>query len=293
MTHRFSGRVAAITGSGSGMGRAMALRFAAEGGSVVVADINEGAGAETVELGDRSGHTRMRFIRTDVADETAVETMIQVALREFGRLDCVVNNAGIGGAYGSVMKTTVKDWDYTYAVLARGVFLGVKHGARAMVDCGIEGAIINVASVAAMSGGDAPVAYSSAKAAVVNLTMGAAVELARYRIRVNCVCPGVIRTPLLERGLPADPDALLRSLQPWPEAGCSEDMAGAVLYLASDDARFVTGTTLVVDGGMRAAGPMLAARLNAWRPSADGPPASEGVDHGTTGTRRMIVRNPA
>jgi NAD(P)-dependent dehydrogenase (short-subunit alcohol dehydrogenase family) len=246
---RFTGRVAAITGAASGIGRAIALRFAADGGSVVVADLNATTGAETVALAAMAGHTRVRFVRTDVAEEASIERMIAETVATFGRLDCLVNNAGIGGAYGSVMNTTVEDWDQTFAVLARGVFLGIKHGARAMVEAGIEGSIINIASVAGMSGGDAPIAYASAKAAVINMTKGAAVELAQYRIRVNCVCPGAIRTPLLERGLPADPAPVLETLQPWPDSGCPEDLAGAALFLASDDARFVTGTTLVVDGG--------------------------------------------
>jgi NAD(P)-dependent dehydrogenase (short-subunit alcohol dehydrogenase family) len=163
------------------------------------------------------------------------------------------------------MKTSVEEWDDTFAVLVRGVFLGTKHGARAMVDLNSHGTIINVASVAAMSGGDAPIAYSSAKAAVVNMTRAAAVELAQHRIRVNCVCPGAIRTPLLESGLPADPEAILKTLQPWPDPGSPDDLASAALFLATDDSRFVTGTTLVVDGGLQAAGPRLADRLNAWR----------------------------
>lgn len=274
MTDRFKGRVAAITGAASGIGRAVALRFVAEGGSVVVADLNETTGAETVALAAKAGRTRIQFIQTDVAEEASIERMVAQTVRDFGRLDCLVNNAGIGGAHGSVMKTAVEDWDHTFAVLARGVFLGIKHGARAMVEAGIEGSIINIASVAGMSGGDAPIAYSSAKAAVINMTKGAAVELAQYRIRVNCVCPGAIVTPLLERGLPTDPDPILRSLQPWPEPGRPEDLAGAALFLASDDARFVTGTTLVVDGGLQAAGPGVAARLNAWRASAGAPAVS-------------------
>jgi NAD(P)-dependent dehydrogenase (short-subunit alcohol dehydrogenase family) len=203
-----------------------------------------------------------------VAREEDVAAMVALAVTAFGRLDCVVNNAGLAGPHGSVMETAAEDWDQAYAVLARGVFLGIKHGARAMRDARTEGAIINVASVAALSGGDAPIAYSSAKAAVVNMTMGAAVELARHRIRVNCVCPGAIRTPLLEQGLPPDPDEFLAAFQPWPSGGRPDDIAGAILFLASDDARFVTGTTMVVDGGLCAAGPQVSLRLNAWRRTA-------------------------
>ena len=288
MTDRFTGRVAVITGAASGIGRAVALRFAADGGIVIVADLNETTGAETVALAARAGHTRVRFVLTDVAEEASIEQMVAATVHDFGRLDCLVNNAGIGGAYGSVMKTSVEDWDRTFAVLVRGVFLGTKHGARAMVEAGIEGSIVNIASVAAMSGGDAPIAYSSAKAAVLNMTRGAAVELAQYRIRVNCVCPGAIRTPLLESGLPADPEPVLKTLQPWPDAGSPDDLAGAVLFLASDDARFITGTTLVVDGGLQAAGPRMADRLNAWRPPGAAASDGVGMDHGTTGLGAVV-----
>lgn len=263
---RLDGKVAVITGGASGIGRATSLRFLTEGARVVVADLDETAGAETVDLASRAGHAeRVRYVRADVAEESDVEAAIALALRHFGRVDCVFNNAGVGGAYGSIMKTTAEDWDYTYRVLARGVFLGIKHGARAMVGAGIEGSIINTASVGGLSGGDAPIAYSSAKAGVINMTMGAAVELAQHRIRVNCICPGIIRTPLAQRGLPPDPEAFLRTLQPWPEPGAPEDIAGAALFLASDDARFVTGATLVVDGGLHAAGPNMSVRLNQWR----------------------------
>ena len=266
MMLRLDGKVAVITGGASGIGRATSLRFLTEGARVVVADLDETAGAETVDLASRAGHAeRVRYVRADVAEESDVEATIALALRDFGRVDCVFNNAGIGGAYGSIMKTTAEDWDYTYRVLTRGVFLGIKHGARAMVGAAIEGSIINTASVGGLSGGDAPIAYSSAKAGVINMTMGAAVELARHRIRVNCICPGIIRTPLAQRGLPPDPEAFLRTLQPWPDAGAPEDIAGAALFLASDDARFVTGATLVVDGGLHAAGPNMSVRLNQWR----------------------------
>jgi len=241
-------KVAVVTGGASGMGRAAALRFLEEGARVVIADLNEESGEETVRTAARAGHgDRLRFRRADVSVEADVEGVVALAVRDFGRLDCILNNAGLGGAFGSLLRTEAADWDYTFAVLVRGVFLGVKHAARAMVAGGVQGAIVNTASVGAFSGGEAPVAYSSAKAAVVNLTRGAAVELARHRIRVNCICPGAIVTPLFERGLA--PGIRPDRLQPWPDAGRPEDFAGAALFLASDDARFVTGHVFYVDGG--------------------------------------------
>jgi NAD(P)-dependent dehydrogenase (short-subunit alcohol dehydrogenase family) len=286
---RLEGKVAVITGGASGIGRATALRFLDEGARLVVADVNEAAGAETLELAARAGHGgSVRYLRADVAEEADVEGMVARAVRDFGRVDCIFNNAGIGGAYGSVMKTSVDDWDYTFAVLVRGAFLGIKHGARAMVAAGVEGSILSTASVAGFTGGDAPIAYSSAKAAVINMTRAAAVELARHRIRVNCLCPGAISTPLLRRGFPEGPLPFLDGLQPWPDAGRGEDVAGAALFLASEDARFVTGAALVVDGGLLAAGPRLDARLRERRAGAGPAEDSAGLDLGTTGLAPLV-----
>jgi len=287
---RLEGRVAVITGGASGMGRATVLRFLDEGASVVVADLNEGTGKETLELAEKKKvSARTRFIRTDVSREADVEAMIELAMTEFGRLDVVFNNAGLGGALGSLLETEVEDWDFTFEVLVRGVFLGIKHGARAMKATGLGGSIINTASVAGLSGGAGPAAYSASKAAVINLTCAAALELAEHRIRVNSICPGGILTPLLHRG--NDPDAVKRrldSLQPWPEAGTGENIAGAALFLASDDAAFVTGESLVVDGGLTAMGPALPRRM---RPETDDPMSQfqfVGVDKGTTGEPPVI-----
>ena len=153
-----------ITGGASGMGRSTALRFLEEGASIVIADLNEGTGKETLELAEKQkAASRIRFIRTDVSREADVEAMIELAMTEFGRLDVVFNNAGIGGAIGSLLETEVDDWDFTFAVLTRGVFLGIKHGARAMKATGLGGSIINTASVAGLSGGAGPAAYSAAQ----------------------------------------------------------------------------------------------------------------------------------
>jgi NAD(P)-dependent dehydrogenase (short-subunit alcohol dehydrogenase family) len=283
---RLQGKVAAITGGASGMGRATVLRFLDEGARVVIADLNETTGKETLELArSRGAGERARFLRTNVSQEADVEAMVQLAQSEFGRLDCVFNNAGLGGALGSVMETEVEDWDFTFAVLVRGVFLGIKHGARAMKEQG-GGSIINTASVAGLSGGAGPIAYSAAKAAVINLSRAAAVELAEHRIRVNAICPGGILTPLLHRGNEELVKRRLEGLQPWPAVGTGEHIAGAALFLASEDAEFVTGEALVVDGGLTAMGPNLPRRL---RDEAQSPAFNfVGVDKGTTGEPPVI-----
>jgi NAD(P)-dependent dehydrogenase (short-subunit alcohol dehydrogenase family) len=285
---RLAGKVAVITGGASGMGRATALRFLEEGASVVVADLNDANGKEFVETASQGGFApRVRFVRTDVAEEADVARMVEVATSDFGKVDIVFNNAGIGGAFGPVTNIEVEDWDFTFAVLVRGVFLGIKHGARAMKRQGTGGSIINTASVAGLSGGSGPLCYSAAKAAVVNLTRAAATELAPERIRVNAICPGGILTPLVHRGNAEAVKPRLAALQPWPEAGEGEHIAGAALFLASDDSRFVTGEPLVVDGGLTAAGPNLLARMR--QEGAASPfVGMSGVDKGTTGQPPVI-----
>jgi NAD(P)-dependent dehydrogenase (short-subunit alcohol dehydrogenase family) len=156
MAGRLNGKVVVITGAGSGIGRATALRFLEEGARVVAAEFNETTGNETVALAAQAGRgDRIRFVRTDVAQEADVEAAINLAVSAFGRLDCVFNNAGVAGAFGPITHISAEDWDYTFAVLVRGVFFGVKHGARVMKAQG-GGSIINTASVAGLSGGDGP-----------------------------------------------------------------------------------------------------------------------------------------
>src|SRR5581483_9439859 len=208
-------RVAVVTGGASGMGQATVMRFLAEGACVVVADFNEETGKQTLAVAsDRGFRDRIRFIRTDVAREADVEAMIALAVSQFGRLDIVFNNAGVGGALGPVWDVEVEEWDYTFDVLAKGVFLGIKHAARAMKPMGRGGSIINTASVAGLSGGSGPLVYSAAKAAVINLTRAAALQLAPDRIRVNAICPGGILTPLTHRGNPETVAKRLDHFQP-------------------------------------------------------------------------------
>jgi NAD(P)-dependent dehydrogenase (short-subunit alcohol dehydrogenase family) len=280
MAGRLAGKVAVITGGASGIGRATVLRFLDEGAQVVAADLNPDTSREMVDLASRAGHAaNLRFVRTDVAKEDDVATAMQLALDAFGRLDCVFNNAGVAGAFGPITHQSVEEWDYTFAVLVRGVFLGIKHAARIMKAQGQGGSIINTASVAGLSGGDGPQAYSAAKAAVINLSRACAVELALDKIRVNAICPGGILTPLLHRGNPEPIAAILHKLQPWPEVGLPEHIAAVALFLASDEASFMTGAHLIADGGLTAQGG------NALRGLGQGEAftAAVGVDRGTTG----------
>jgi NAD(P)-dependent dehydrogenase (short-subunit alcohol dehydrogenase family) len=285
---RLQNRVAVITGGASGMGRATVLRFLDEGARVVIADYNANTGAATLEEATARGHAdAVRFVRTDVARETDIEAMFACALDAFGRLDIVFNNAGVGGAIGPLTETTVEAWDYTFDVLAKGVFLGIKHAARIMRRQGDGGAIINTASIAGLSGDGGPLVYSAAKAAVINLTRSAAVELGPDRIRVNAICPGFIATPLADGGDPARTQAAFAKAQPWPDYGRGEHIAGAALFLASADAEFVTGEALLVDGGLTAAGPELSKKFA--RTSARNARIS-GVTKGSTGEAPELRR---
>ncbi|MGH7878270.1 MAG: SDR family NAD(P)-dependent oxidoreductase [Candidatus Binataceae bacterium] len=252
---RLDNKVAVITGAASGMGRATAARFAGEGAAVVIADLNEEGGEAAVRECRENGG-RAVFQKAEVSSEAAVQAAIARALDEFGRLDITFNNAGLGGALGRLEDTTVENWDRTFAVLLRSVFLGIKHSIPAMRKTG-GGSIISTASIAGILGQGGPLVYSVAKAGVIHLTKCAAVELGKDRIRVNCICPGGINTPLLQKHIPGGEPAtrqLLEVLQPLARPGTGDDIAGMALYLASDDAEWVTGTAMVVDGGFVARG---------------------------------------
>jgi NAD(P)-dependent dehydrogenase (short-subunit alcohol dehydrogenase family) len=251
--NRMTDRVAVITGGASGMGEGTVRRFVDEGARVVIADLQDAKGNT---LADTLGGAAV-YQRTDVAEERDVRAAVERAVDEFGRLDVMFNNAGIGGAIGPIADTSVEDYDRTMNVLLRGVFLGMKHAAPVMKRQG-SGCIISTASVAGLSGGRGPHIYSAAKAAVINLTRSVAIELAEHNIRVNCICPGGIATPLLAGALGGTEEALalvrdrLATLQPIPRSGMPDDIANAALWLASDEASFVTGQAIVIDGGLTA-----------------------------------------
>lgn len=246
-------QVAIVTGGGGGIGLAIAAKLIATGGSVVIGDVNEDRGRDAVaQLGARS-----RFVRADVAEESDVEALVAAAGDSFGRLDAMFNNAGVGGAFGPITEQTVEAWDATFAINVRSVFLGTKHAARQMIERGTGGTIVNTASIAGLSGGGGPQAYSAAKAAVIGFTKATAVELAEHHIRVNAVCPGAIYTEFLHRGRPELTDAWREQIQPWPERGEPEMIADVACWLASDESRFVTGEAVTADGGLMAATPRL------------------------------------
>jgi NAD(P)-dependent dehydrogenase (short-subunit alcohol dehydrogenase family) len=248
-----NGKVAIITGGASGMGRAASILFARHGANVVLADLNAQSGEEVAKLASESGKKAL-FQRTDVSVEADVAALVARATKAFGRLDIMFNNAGIGGAVGPLEGISVEDWDRTQAVCLRGVFLGMKYAVAPMRAAG-GGSIISTASIAGIDGYPNLHAYSAAKAGVVNLTRSAALEFACDRIRVNCIAPGGISTPILYGfggGNKAAVDAMLAQGQPYPRAGQPEDIANAALFLASEASQFITGHTLVVDGGATA-----------------------------------------
>lgn len=257
MSGRLSGKIAVITGGASGIGRATALTFLREGASVLIGDLNEANIAETSALVAKQGVAdRFASLRVDVASETDNIAMIALAVQRFGGVDCIFNNAGVGGAFGPIGDTTVDEWDFTFDVLVRGVFLGIKHASRQMQQQGRGGSIINTASVAGLAGGGGPHAYSAAKAAVVNLTRAVMTELAGARIRVNAIAPGLINTPLaVGEGKENSVNALIARKQPWPDMGQPSDIANTALFLASDESKFINGAIIVVDGGLTALGP--------------------------------------
>lgn len=251
---RLNQRVAVITGAGSGIGRAMALRFASEGAHILAADLNEEAAAQTVaEVRAGGGHAEAFAV--NVAEPAEVQAMVEQAQSSFGRLDILCNNAGIGSTT-SVIDQEPDEWDRVMAVNVKSVFLGCKYAIPLMMAQG-GGVIVNTASVAGMIGLVNRAAYSASKGAVIALTKQVAIDYVEHNIRVNCLCPGTVDSPWVGRLLQQsdDPSEMRRALtarQPMGRLGTPEEIAGAALYLASDDAAFITGTGLVIDGGLTA-----------------------------------------
>lgn len=260
MTGRFEGKVAVVTGAASGLGEATARLLVAEGGHVIVADYDSTRGQAVADsLGDAA-----RFARTDVTVESDVAAAVDLAVATWGRLDGAFANAGIVGVAGPIADTPMDDFDRTLAVLLRGVFVTVKHAARAMQACGNGGAIVMTSSIAGVQGGLGPHAYSVAKSGVIGLARSAASELAASGIRVNAVAPGSIPTSMTAHVMAGDPDALdkvtagIASQSPLGRSGTPNDIAEAVLYFLSDAGSYTTGQTLVIDAGVTSGATMKA-----------------------------------
>jgi NAD(P)-dependent dehydrogenase (short-subunit alcohol dehydrogenase family) len=254
MTGRLEGKVALITGAGSGMGREAAVLFAREGARVVVSDVVEAGGNETVAAVQRAGGDAT-FVRANVAQAADCDAMVQCAMDTYGALHVLYNNAGIfPGDDGGVLDTPESTWERVMEINLKGVWLGCKAGIPAMLQSG-GGSIVNVASfVAIMGAATAQIAYTASKGGVLSMTREMAVEYGRQGIRANALCPGPIATPLLEELL-SDPDRRARRMVhiPMGRLGQAEELAKAALFLASDDSSFMTGAQLVVDGGITAA----------------------------------------
>ncbi|MCC7363015.1 MAG: SDR family oxidoreductase [Dehalococcoidia bacterium] len=258
---KLDGKVAVITGGASGIGAATARLFAAEGARVLIADLqHEVAEQLAATLPDAAA------VRCNVAREDDVRAAVEAAVSRWGGLDIMFNNAGFGGASGPIEETTVEEYDMTMDVLLKSVFLGTKYAAPHLRARG-GGAIVNTASVCSFEAGVGNQLYSVAKAGVVMMTQAAAIELAEHGIRVNAVCPGYVATSLPASRPRGEYDAeeveagiervrgRFADMQPIPRAGEAEDVANAVLFLASDDAAWITGESLVIDGGLLAGRP--------------------------------------
>ncbi|MDZ7691071.1 MAG: SDR family oxidoreductase [Balneolaceae bacterium] len=253
MYDELNGRVALVTGAATGIGRHTAVAFAQAGARVTIADVNVEKLKETLSMIEDAGGTGL-LTRTDVSDPKQVEEMIEKTLEEFGQLNYACNNAGIGGEMKRTADFSVEEWDRLIGINLKGQWLCMKQEILAMLENG-GGSIINVASILGTVGFDQAALYTASKHGLVGLTKAAALEYAEENIRINAVCPGFIDTPMLEQaGITSDPETrqAIEGLHAMGRLGSSDEIADAVLWLSSNRSSFVTGHTLLVDGGYTA-----------------------------------------
>jgi len=249
---RLTNKIAIITGAGSGQGRAAALIFSREGAKIVVSDWKPELGEETVTLVQKAGGEAI-FVRADVSESADVQNLIRTTVSTFGRIDILYNNAGVGFSsplsMSDIINTPEADWDRVIAINLRSMYLTAKYGVPEMIKSG-GGSIINTASIAALIGSDAAHAYTAAKGGMVALSRALAVEFGPKNIRVNCICPGAIDTPMIAPVIePLKKSGRSFMTSPIRRLGTPEDIANCALFLASEESSFVTGATIVVDGG--------------------------------------------
>jgi NAD(P)-dependent dehydrogenase (short-subunit alcohol dehydrogenase family) len=250
-TQDFTGRTAVITGSASGLGRATALLFAQKGANVVVSDMNEAGGNETVAMIESAGGKAI-FVACDVSDENQVNALVAKAVETFGSLDAMVNNAGIGGVWNPTHTYPTDNFKKVMDINTTGVFYGIRAALEVMLPQG-KGAIVNVSSVSGLVGFPNNIAYAASKHAVIGLTRSAALEYAKKGIRVNAVCPVFTITPMVEgmlEFLGGDFREKLEKSIPMKRYGQPEEIAESIVWLCSDASSFITGHSLPIDGGM-------------------------------------------
>jgi NAD(P)-dependent dehydrogenase (short-subunit alcohol dehydrogenase family) len=251
MSGQFNGRVALVTGGGSGIGRASAIEFSRHGARVAVVDIDVESGQETVRQIGSSGGEDAIFVRADVSKGSDVQNMVERTVEKFGRLDFAHNNAGIDGDFVTVVQGTEENFDHVIGVNLKSVWLGMKYEIP-HIRKQTGGAIVNTASVAGLVAYRTMSVYTASKHGVVGLTKAAALECSRIGVRVNCLCPGAIRTPMIDAFIQGNPEteAHMSALQPMGRMGKAEEVAGAVIWLCSPAASFITGAALAIDGGI-------------------------------------------
>lgn len=246
---KLAGKIALVTGAASGLGKAIAQGFTSSGAQVMIADITEEKGKILADTLKDSF-----FYQVDVSDPNQVETMVKTAIAHYGKIDIIVNNAGIPSLQAPTADCTLDNWRKVMSINLDGVFYGMKYGIAAMLNQGNQGVILNMASITGMVAFENIPAYSVAKAGVIHLSKCAAIEYAAHRIRVNAICPTVVNTPLVEEHIKMSDDPLkmrevMKNMNPLPGMPTPSDVATTAIFLVSDEARFITGLALPIDGG--------------------------------------------